>query len=68
MNMGLYRRFDCMARDEMDFSSNLSRRSPVYNYDKTKGPLLLWQMIEGDPINLQIDINHQVPALPCHLM
>lgn len=58
----------CMARDEMGLSGNLSRRSLVYNYDKSTGPLLLWQMIEGDLINLQIDIKHQESALACHLI
>lgn len=57
-----------MARDEMGLNGNLSRRPLVYNYDKTTGPLLLWQMIEGDLINLEIDIKHQESALACHLI
>lgn len=42
----------------MSLSGNLSERSLAYNYGRITGPLLLWQMIEGDLINLQIDIKH----------
>lgn len=49
---------ECMAGDEMSLSGNLSERSLAYNYGRITGPLLLWQMIEGDLINLQIDIKH----------
>lgn len=66
--MELYLSYERTARDEVGLSANLSRRSPVCNYDKTTGPLLLWQMIEGDLINLQIDIKHQESALACHLI
>lgn len=52
----------------MALSSNLSKQALVYNYEKITGPLLLWQMIEGDLINLQIDIKHQESALACHLI
>lgn len=47
-----------MAGDEMSLSANLSEWSLVYNYGRITGPVLLWQMIEGDLINLQIDIKH----------
>lgn len=40
----------------MSLSGNLSEWSLAYNYGRITGPLLLWQMIEGDLINLQIDI------------
>lgn len=50
---------ECMAGDEMSLSGNLSERSLAYNYGRITGPLLLWQMIEGDLINLQIDIDRK---------
>lgn len=52
----------------MPLSSNLSKQSLVYNYERITGPLLLRQMIEGDLINLQIDIKHPESALAHHLI
>lgn len=49
---------ECMAGDEVSLSGNLSEWSLAYNYGRITGLLRLWQMIEGDLINLQIDIKH----------
>ena len=66
-NMKLYQNFFSVAAAGAGLSCSL-RMSLVNNYDKTTGPLLPWQMIEGDLINLQIDIEHQESALTRHLI